>query len=84
MDIVTRSGKGRSWNVLFYLLRIRNFRQYAGKTILNNVYMVLRWKKPVFKRTRTAMEGNNIFTTIRRYAKELKLQYNRDVYLETV
>lgn len=71
-------------DVLFYLLRIRDFRQYAGKTILNNVYMDLRGRKPVFKRTRTAIERNNIFATIKRYAKKLKPQYNGDVYLETV
>ncbi|MFR6366361.1 hypothetical protein [Gallintestinimicrobium sp.] len=71
-------------DVLFYLLRIRDFRQYAGKTILNNVYMDLRGRKPVFKRTRTAIERNSIFATIRRYAKKLKPQYNGDVYLETV
>ena len=71
-------------DVLFYLLRIRDFRQYAGKTILNNVYMDLRGRKPVFKRTRTAIERNNIFATIKRYAKKLMQQYNGDVYLETV
>ena len=71
-------------DVLSYLLRIRDFRQYAGKTILNNVYMDLRGRKPVFKRTRTAVERNNIFATIKRYAKKLKPQYNGDVYLETV
>lgn len=71
-------------DVLSYLLRIRDFRQYAGKTILNNVYMDLRGRKPVFKRTRTAIEINNIFATIKRYAKKLKPQYNGDVYLETV
>jgi len=65
-------------------LRIGDFKQYAGKTILNNVYMDLRGKKPVFKRTKTAVERNNIFATIRRYAKKLKPQYNGDVYLETV
>ena len=70
--------------MLSYLLRIRDFRQYAGKTILNNVYMDLRGRKPIFKRTRTAIERNNIFTTIKRYAKKLKPQYNGDVYLETV
>lgn len=72
------------FEVLIYLLRIGDFKQYAGKTILNNVYMDLRWKKPVFKRTKTAMERNNIFATIRRYVKKLKPQYNGDVYLETV
>ena len=71
-------------DVLFYLLRIRDFRQYAEKTILNNVYMDLRGRKPVFKRTRTAIERNNIFATIKRYAKKLMPQYNGDVYLETV
>lgn len=71
-------------DVLSYLLRIRDFRQYAGKTILNNVYMDLRGRKPVFKRTRTVIERNNIFATIKRYAKKLKPQYNGDVYLETV
>ena len=71
-------------DVLSYLLRIRDFRQYAVKTILNNVYMDLRGRKPVFKRTRTAIERNNIFATIKRYAKKLKPQYNGDVYLETV
>ena len=55
------------FEVLTYLLRIGDFKQYAGKTSLNNVYMDLRWKKPVFKRTETAMERNNIFATIRRY-----------------
>ena len=71
-------------DVLSYLLRIRDFRQYAGKTILNNVYMDLRGRKPIFKRTRTAIERNNIFATIKRYAKKLKPQYNGDVYLEMV
>ena len=71
-------------DVLSYLLRIRDFRQYAGKTILNNVYMDLRGRKPVFKRTRTAIGRNNIFARIKRYAKKLNLQYNGDVYLETV
>ena len=71
-------------DVLFYLLRIRDFRQYAGKTILNNVYMDLRGRKPVFMRTRTAIERNSIFATIKRYTKKLKPQYNGDVYLETV
>ena len=30
--------------VLSYLLRISDFKQYTGKTILNNVYIDLRWK----------------------------------------
>lgn len=66
------------------MLRIGDFKQYAGKTILNNVYMDLRGKKPVFKRSKTAIERNNIFAAIRWYTKKLKPQYNGDVYLETV
>ena len=78
------TSKEKLLEVLSYLLRIGDYKQYAGKTILNNVYMDLRGKKTVFKRTKTAMERNNIFATIRRYAKKLKPQYNGDVYLETV
>lgn len=78
------TSKEKLLEVLSYLLRVGDFSQYAGKTIRNNVYMDLRGKKPVFKRTRTAMERNNIFVTIKRYVKKLKPQYNGDVYLETV
>lgn len=55
------TSKEKLLEVLSYLLRIGDFKQYAGKTILNNVYMDLRGKKPVFKRTKTAVERNNIF-----------------------
>ena len=61
------TSKEKLLEVLSYLLRIGDFKQYAGKTILNNVYMDLRGKKTIFKRTRTAIERNNIFATIRRY-----------------
>ena len=78
------TSKEKLLEVLSYLLRIGDFSQYAGKTILNNVYMDLRGKKQVFKRTRTVMERNNIFATIKRYANMLKPQYNGDIYLETI
>ena len=58
------------FEVLTYLLRIGDFKQYAGKTILNNVYMDLRWKKPVFKRTKTIMEASEDF-----WVKAEKLYY---------
>ena len=67
--------KEKLLEVLSYLLRIGNFSEHVGKTVLNNVYMDLRGKKPVFKQTRTAMERNNILATIKRYARKLKLQY---------
>ena len=46
--------------VLSYLLRIGEYKSFAGKTIGNNVYMDIKWKKVVFKRTRLAYERNDI------------------------
>lgn len=78
------TSKVKLLEVLSYLLRIGDYIQYAGKTVTNNVYMDLQGKKPVFKRIKTAMQRNNIFATIKRYANKLKPEYNGDVYLETV
>ena len=44
------------FEVLTYLLRIGDFKQYAGKNILNNVYMDLRWKKPCLLYTSDAAD----------------------------
>ena len=41
-------------------------------------------KRLYLSEQKTAMERNNIFATIRRYAKKLKPQYYGNVYLETV
>lgn len=54
------------------------------KTIMNNVYMDLKGKKVYFRRTKLAYERNNIFVTIRNYAKKFKLDFGGKVYLETV
>ena len=70
--------------VFSYLLRIGEYEPFAGKTIGNNVYMDMRGKKAVFKRTRLNYERNNIFATIKRLAKKYKPDYERKVYLETV
>ena len=78
------TSKEKLHKVLSYLLRIGDFSRYAEKTVINNVYMDLQGKKPVFKRTKTAMQRNNIFATIKRYVKKHKPEYNGDVYLETV
>ena len=78
------TSKEKLLEVLSYLLRIGDFSQYAGKTVINNVYMDLQGRKPVFKRTKTAMQRNNIFATIKRYAKKLKPEYNGDVYLISI
>lgn len=70
--------------MLSYLLRIGEYETFAGKTIGNNVYMDIRGKKVVFKRTRLTYERNNIFAMIKRLAKKYKPDYEGKVYLETV
>ena len=78
------TSKEKLLQVLSYLLRIREYKPFAGKTIGNNVYMDVRGKKAVFKRTRLIYERNNIFATIKRLAKKYKPDYEGKVYLETV
>ena len=78
------TSKEKLLQVLSYLLRIGEYEPFAGKTIGNNVYMDMRGKKAVFKRTRLTYERNNIFATIKRLAKKYKLDYEGKVYLETV
>ena len=78
------ASKEKLVEVLSYLLRIGEYKQYAEKTIMNNVYMDLNGKKAVFKRTRLAYERNNIFVAIKRFAKKCKPDFEGKVYLETV
>ena len=66
------------------LLRIGEYQQFAGKTVGNNVYMDMKGKKVVFKRTILTYERNNIFVTIKRLIKKYKPDYEGKVYLETV
>ncbi len=72
--------------VLAWLLRIKTFRQYAEKTIINNVYMDLDMlcKKPQFKRTRSVMDREGIYARVQRYKKRLQPDYGRGLCLETV
>ena len=71
---------------LAWLLRIKTFRQYAEKTIINNVYMDLDMlcKNPQFKRTRSVMDREGIYARIQRYKKRLQPDYDRGLCLETV
>lgn len=78
------SSKEKLLQVLSYLLRIGEYQQFAGKTVGNNVYMDMKGKKGVFKRTRLTYERNNIFVTIKRLIKKYKPDYEGKVYLETV
>ena len=72
--------------VLAWMLRLKNFRQYAEKTIINNVYMDLDMlcKKPQFKRTRSVMDRKGIYARVQRYKKRLQPDYDRGLCLETV
>ena len=78
------SSKEKLLQVISYLLRIGEYQQFAGKTVGNNVYMDMKGKKVVFKRTRLTYERNNIFVTIKRLIKKYKPDYEGKVYLETV
>lgn len=78
------TSKEKLLRVFSYLLRIGEYEPFAGKTIRNNVYMDMRGKKAVFKRTRLTYERNNIFATIKRLAKKYNPDYEGKVYLETV
>lgn len=78
------SSKEKLLQVLSYLLRIGEYQQFAGKTVGNNVYMDMKGKKVVFKRTRLTYERNNIFVTIKCLIKKYKPDYEGKVYLETV
>ena len=71
---------------LAWMLRIKTFRQYAEKTIINNVYMDLDMlcKNPQFKRTRSVMDREGIYARIQRYKKRLQPDYGRGFCLETV
>ena len=72
--------------VLAWMLRIKTFRQYAEKTIINNVYMDLDMlcKNPQFKRTRSVMDREGIYARVQRYKKRLQPDYGRGLCLETV
>ena len=72
--------------VLAWLLRIKVFRQYAEKTIINNVYMDLDMlcKNSQFKRTRSVMDREEIYARIQRYKKRLQPDYDSGLCLETV
>lgn len=69
------TSKEKLLQVLSYLLRIGEYEPFAGKTIGNNVYMDMRGKKAVFKRTTLTYERNNIFATIKRLAKKYNPDY---------
>ena len=71
--------------VLAYLLRVRSFSQFAGKTVINNVYMDmdLLCRKPEFKRTHSVMERERVYAGAQRHKKKIQPDYGGRVCLET-
>ena len=78
------ASKEKLLEVLSYLLRTGDYGRFAGKGTGNNVYMDIKGRRPTFKRTRSFIDRNNIFVTIRRYGKKLKPDFDGHTYLETV
>ena len=70
--------------VLSYLLRTGDYGRFAGKGTGNNVYMDMKGRKAAFKRTRSFIDRNNIFSAIRRYGKKIKPDFDGHTYLETM
>lgn len=69
--------------VLSYLFRIGDYKEYAGKTVINNVYMDFKGKKAIFKRAKSVLERSRIFSAIKRYVVKKAPDYEGMVYLET-
>ena len=82
----TISSEEKLDEVIAWLLRIKSFRQYAEKTIINNVYMDLDMlcKNPQFKRTRSAIDREGIYARVQRYKKRLQPDYDGGLCLEIV
>ena len=72
--------------VLAYLLRVKTFRQYAEKTIINNVYMDLDMlcRNIQFKRTHSVIDREGIYARVQKYKKRLQPDYESGLCLETV
>ena len=78
------ASKEKLFEVLSYVLRTGDYGRFVGKGTENNVYMNIKGRKSVFKRTRSFIDYNNIFAAIRSYGKKLKLDFIGNTYLETV
>lgn len=72
--------------VLSYLLRIKSYRQYAEKTVINNVYMDLDLlcRNQQFKRTHSVLEREEIYARVQRYKKKLNPDFEGRICLESV
>ena len=78
------SSKEKLMEVLSYLLRVGEFEKYATKMVISNVYMDVKFGKPEYHRTHTALERKKNYAAILSYTKKLSPDYEGKVYLETV
>ena len=78
------SSKEKLMEVLSYLLRVGEFEKYATKMVISNVYMDVKFGKPEYHRTHTALERKKNYAAILSYTKKLNPDYEGKVYLETV
>ena len=73
------ASKEKLLEVLSYLLRTGDYGRFAEKGTGNNVYMDLKGRKTAFKRTRSFIDRNNIFSVIRRYGKKIKPDFDGQI-----
>lgn len=73
-------------DVLSYLLRIGDYKQYAEKLVINNVYMDMDilCRKPQFRRTHSGIERTEIYQRIQRYKNKLRPDFDGKICLETM
>lgn len=68
--------------VLQYLHRVGNYKSLAGKTVINNVYTIMRGRTPDFTRARSIFDREKIYHQMLRREKKMKLEYEGDCYIE--
>lgn len=69
--------------VLQYLHRVGEYKIYANKMVINNIYTYMRMNIPDFVRARSFWEREKIYYQMLRQEKKLKPTYKSDCYIET-
>mgnify|MGYP004627157655 CR=1 FL=1 len=69
--------------VLRYLYRVGEYKTYANKMVINNVYTYMRMNTPDFTRARSIFDRKKIYHQMLRQEKKLQPNYDGDCYIET-
>lgn len=69
--------------VLQYLHRVGEYKTYANKMVINNVYTYMRMNTPDFTRARSIFDREKIYRQMLRQEKKLQPNYDGDCYIET-